>query len=230
MILLPLLPLAGALFIALAGGRLGRWLTGAIGTGAIALAFAAALSMVAAIAERPRLEAQIGPWLPVPGADLSLVLEGAGLALALMVTGVSALIALYSMGYLRRGPGAQRYFAALDLFVGAMLLVILAGNLVLLFAGWELVGLCSYLLIGHERERPAAAAAAVKAFVVNRIGDAAFLVGIFIFAATARTVNIGELRVAAIEHIGPETGTAFLIASALLLVGALAKSDRKSVV
>jgi len=224
LILLPLLPLAGALFIALAGGRLGRRLTGAIGTGTIALAFGAAVSMVASIAERPRLDAQLGPWLPVPGADLSLVLEGAGLALALMVTGVSALIALYSIGYLPHGPGAQRYFAALDLFVAAMLLVILAGNLVLLFAGWELVGLCSYLLIGHERERPVAAAAAVKAFVVNRVGDAAFLVGIFIFASTARTVNIGELRTAAIEHIGPDTGTAFLLASALLLVGALAKS------
>ena len=224
LILLPLLPLAGALFIALAGGRLGRRLTGAIGTGAIALAFGAALSMVASVSDRPRLDAHLGPWLPVPGADLSLVLEGAGLALALMVTGVSALIALYSIGYLPHSSGSQRYFVALDLFVAAMLLVILADNLVLLFAGWELVGLCSYLLIGHERERPAAAAAATKAFVVNRIGDAAFLVGIFIFAATARTVNIGELRVAAIEHIGPDTSTAFLLASALLLIGALAKS------
>ncbi|GAC1698277.1 MAG: NADH-quinone oxidoreductase subunit L [Candidatus Limnocylindrales bacterium] len=222
--LVPLLPLAGAILIALAGGRLGRRTTGAIGTVAIALAFGAALSMVASIADRPRLEAHLGTWLPVPGADLSLVLEGAGLGLCLMVTGVSMLIGLYSVGYLPTGRGAQRYFAALDLFVAAMLLVVLAGNLVLLFAGWELVGLCSYLLIGHERERPAAAAAAQKAFVVNRVGDAAFLVGIFIFASTARTVNIGELRVASIEHLGPDTGMPFLIASALLLVGALAKS------
>ena len=224
LLLLPLLPLAGAFVVALAGGRLGRQWSGAIGTAAIALAFGAALSMVPGIADRPRLEAQLGSWLPIPGADLSLVLEGAGLALALMVTGVSALIALYSIGYLPQGPGTQRYFVALDLFVAAMLLVVLAGNLVLLFAGWELVGLCSYLLIGHERERPAAGAAAMKAFVVNRVGDAAFLVGIFTFAATARTVDLAELRVAAIEHLRPETGTAFLVASALLLVGALAKS------
>ena len=224
LLLLPLLPLVGALVIAVVGGRLGRRTTGAVGTTAIALAFGAAFSMIGSAAERPRLEAQIGPWLPIPGADLSLVLEGAGLALALMVTGVSALIALYSIGYLPRGPGAQRYFVALDLFVAAMLLIVLAGNLVLLFAGWELVGLCSYLLIGHERERPAAGHAAVKAFVVNRVGDAAFLVGIFLFAATAKTVSIGELRTTAIEHLGPETGPAFLVASALLLVGALAKS------
>lgn len=224
LVLLPALPIAGAVLIAVLGGRLGRRTTGAVGTVAIALAFGAALSMVASVADRPRLEAQLGPWLPLPGADLTLVLEGAGLALALMVTGVSTLIALYSIGYLPPGPGAQRYFVALDLFVAAMLLVVLAGNLVLLFAGWELVGLCSYLLIGHERERPAAGAAAVKAFVVNRIGDAAFLIGIFLFAATAHTLSIGELRVAAIEHLGPETGTTFLIASALLLVGALAKS------
>jgi len=224
LLLLPSLPLVGALVIAVVGGRLGRRTTGAVGTTAIALAFGAAVSMVGSAAERPRLEAQIGPWLPIPGADLSLVLEGAGLALALMVTGVSALIALYSIGYLPRGPGAQRYFVALDLFVAAMLLIVLAGNLVLLFAGWELVGLCSYLLIGHERERPAAGHAAVKAFVVNRVGDAAFLVGIFLFAATAKTVSIGELRTTAIEHLGPDTGPAFLVASALLLVGALAKS------
>ena len=224
LLLLPLLPLGGALVIAIVGGRLGRRTTGAVGTAAIALAFGAAISMVGSVAERPRLEAQLGPWLPIPGADLSLVLEGAGLALALMVTGVSALIALYSIGYLPRGPGAQRYFVALDLFVAAMLLIVLAGNLVLLFAGWELVGLCSYLLIGHDRERPAAGHAAVKAFVVNRVGDAAFLVGIFLFAATAKTVNIGELRTTAIEHLGPDTGPAFLVASALVLVGALAKS------
>lgn len=224
LLLLPLLPLAGACVIALAGGRLGgRWI-GAIGTAAIAIAFAVALSLVPGIADRPRLDASLGPWLPIPGADLSLVLEGAGLALALMVTGVSTLIALYSIGYLPRGPGAQRYFVALDLFVAAMLLVVLGGNLVLLFAGWELVGLCSYLLIGHERERPAAGAAAMKAFVVNRVGDAAFLVGIFTFAATAHTVDLAELRVAAIEHLRPETAPAFLVASALLLVGALAKS------
>ena len=221
---LPLAPLAGAVGIALVGGRLGRRTTGAVGTLAIAAAFGAALALLGSIGDHPGLELRIGPWLPVPGADLSLVLEGAGLALALMVTGVSALIALYSIGYLPEGPGAQRYFAALDLFVAAMLLIVLADNLVLLFAGWELVGLCSYLLIGHERERPAAADAAVKAFVVNRIGDAAFLIGIFTFAATAGTVGIGALRTAALEHLGPDTGTAFLLASALLLVGALAKS------
>ncbi|HEY8655843.1 MAG TPA: NADH-quinone oxidoreductase subunit L [Candidatus Limnocylindria bacterium] len=224
LLLLPALPLAGALVIALVGGPLGRRMTGAVGTAAIVLAFGAALSLVPGIADRPRLDVQLGPWLPLPGADLSLVLEGAGLALTLMVTGVSALIALYSIGYLPHGPGAQRYFAALDLFVAAMLLVVLAGNLVLLFAGWELVGLCSYLLIGHERERAAAGAAALKAFVVNRVGDAAFLVGIFLFAATANTVDLAELRVTAIEHLRPDTATAFLVASALLLVGALAKS------
>jgi len=221
---LPLAPLAGAVGIALVGGRLGRRTTGAVGTLAIALAFGAAFVLLGSIADHPGLEVQLGPWLPVSGADLSLVLEGAGLALVLMVTGVSALIALYSIGYLPEGRGAQRYFAALDLFVAAMLLIVLADNLVLLFAGWELVGLCSYLLIGHERERPAAADAAVKAFVVNRIGDAAFLIGIFIFAATAGTVGIGALRTAALEHLGPDTGMAFLLASALLLVGGLAKS------
>src|SRR5207245_7982115 len=130
------------------------------------------------------------PWLPVRGADLALRVDPLTVPLVLMVTGVSTLICLYSIDYLGRDRGAQRYFAALDLFVFAMLLIVVASNLLLLFAGWELVGLCSYLLIAHWRDRPAAAAAGVKAFVVNRVGDAAVLVAIFIFFATFRRVSI----------------------------------------
>src|SRR2546423_12025840 len=110
-----------------------------------------------------------------------------------MVTGISTLSSLYSIDYLGRDRGAQRYYAALDLFVFAMLLIVVASNLLLLFAGWELVGLCSYLLIAHYRERPVAANAGVKAFVVNRVGDAAFLVGIFVLFASFHTVALDEL-------------------------------------
>ncbi len=129
-----------------------------------------------------------------------------------MITGVSTLIAVYSIGYLKGDRGIRRYFATLDLFVAAMLLIALSSNLLLLLAGWELVGLCSYLLIGHWRERPAAAAAAVKAFVINRVGDAAFLVGIFLVIVDQGTVEIAAL------------GSLSVAASALILGGALAKS------
>ena len=216
-------PLAGAAFLALVGGRLGRWSLGLIATGAMALSFGAAASMVASVPTHPRLEARIGAWLPLPGADFALVADSSTLAISLMIAGVSALICLYSIGYLAQDRGLQRYFATLDLFVGAMLLIVLASNLALLFAGWELVGLCSYLLIGHFRERPAAADAAVKAFVVNRVGDAAFLLGIFLLLAAFHTVDITQLDGIAIEH-GGMTPELLTVASALLLFGALAKS------
>jgi NADH-quinone oxidoreductase subunit L len=216
-------PLAGAVFLALAGGRLGRRMLGAIASLAILLSFGAAASMVAAMVTRPLLEARLGTWLPVPGADFALVIDSSMLAVTLMITGVSALIAIYSIAYLAHDRGLQRYFATIDLFVAAMLLVVLASNLVLLFAGWELVGLCSYLLIGHFRERPAAADAAVKAFVVNRVGDAAFLAGILLILTSFHTVDLAQIAGVAIEH--GSTGTDVLvIASALLLIGALAKS------
>src|SRR2546423_7118820 len=150
-----------------------------------------------------------------------------------MVTGISTLISLYSIDYLGRDRGAQRYYAALDLFVFAMLLIIVASNLLLLFAGWELVGLCSYLLIAHWRDRPAAAAAGVKAFVANRVGDAAFLVGVFMLLATLHTVDISELATRLADTVNNEPArTGFFdlgrplvfTASVLLLVGALAKS------
>ena len=216
-------PLAGAIVIVLAGGRMGRRLLGAIASLAIVVPFGAAASMIASMPAHPLIEARIGPWLPLPGADFALVIDSAMLAVTLMITGVSALIAIYSIGYLAGDRGPQRYFAALDLFVAAMLLIVLATDLVLLFAGWELVGLCSYLLIGHYRARPAAADAAVKAFVVNRVGDAAFLAGILLLLVSFHTVDLAQIAGVAVEH-GSSGVDLLVIASALLLTGALAKS------
>ena len=206
-----LLPISGAVVLAVAGGRLTRRLHGVIGAGSIALSFGAVLG-VATTGRAEGLRATLGPWLPIVGGDLTLVIDQTGMPLALMVTGVAALIAVYSIGYLGTDSGTQRYFAALDLFVAAMLLIVLGANLAVVFAGWELVGLCSYLLIGHWRERPAAAAAAVKAFVVNRAGDAAFLVGLFAILAERRTLTLDDL------------GGLSILTSALLLCGAVAKS------
>ena len=217
------LPLAGAVLIALAGGTLGRRTIGVIASVAILLSFGAAASMVASMRSSPLLEARLAPWLPVPGADFALVLDSSMLAVTLMITGVSALISIYSIGYLAKDRGAQRYFATLDLFVASMLLIVLASNLVLLFAGWELVGLCSYLLIGHFRDRPAAANAAVRAFVVNRVGDAAFLAGILLILVSFHTVDLAQIAGVAVEH-GSSGTDVVVVASALLLVGALAKS------
>ena len=228
LVLLVALPLAGALIIALFGGLMGRRTIGAIATAALTASFGAGVALAQAFAAgKTSLVAEIGPWLPIRGADITLRLDPPMVPLALMVAGVSALICLYSIGYLAHDGGAQRYFAALDLFVFAMLLIVVASNLLVLFAGWELVGLCSYLLIAHWRERPAAAAAGVKAFVVNRVGDAAFLVGIFMLFVAYHTVDLAEIagRVQpAAQTLAPSANATLLIASALLLAGALAKS------
>jgi NADH-quinone oxidoreductase subunit L len=155
-------------------------------------------------------------------ANLSLQLDPLSSVMALVVTGVGFLIHVYSVGYMAHDKGYTRYFTYLNLFTFAMLILVMASNIVLMFVGWEGVGLCSYLLIGFWFEKHSAASAGKKAFIVNRIGDAAFILGIFFLVFH---VGSGEFRVIneAIHngHIG--TGLATLIAI-LLFVGATGKS------
>jgi NADH-quinone oxidoreductase subunit L len=216
------IPLGTAVVIALVGGRLGRLTLGILTTAALALSFGAGLSMIPSLRERPTLEAYVAPWLPLAGADLALVVDSAMLAVALAITGVAALVALYSIAYLEHDRGLQRYFSAFALLVAAMLVVILGSNLLLIFAGWELAGVAAYLLIAHHRDDPRAGANATRAFLVERVGDAALLAGILLFFAEFHTVDLGQLGGVAIEH-GSMGGTP-LIAGSLLLVGAIAKS------
>lgn len=217
------IPLATAVAIALVGGRLGRRTLGIVTTIAMALSFGAGASMIATLQERPTLDAFIAPWLPISGADIALVIDGSMLAVALAITGVSALIALYSIGYLARDRALQRYFASFSLLVGGMLLVVLGSNLVLVVAGWELSGVATYLLVGHHREHAPAAAAASKLFLIDRVGDAALLAGTLLLFTEFRTVDLAQLSGVALEH-GSTAGGAPVVASVLLLIGALAKS------
>ena len=216
------IPLAAAVAVALVGGRLGRRTLGITTAVALALSFGAAASMIASLRERPSLEAYIGPWLPLGGADLALVLDSGMLAVTLAITGVAALIALYSIAYLEHGRGLQRYFVAFSLLVAAMLIVVLGSNLLLIFAGWELAGVATYLLIGHHHDDPRAAASAMRAFCVERAGDAALLAGILLLFAEFHTVDLGQLGGLAVEH--GSVGGIPLVAGSLLLIGALAKS------
>ena len=217
------IPLATAIGVALVGGRLGRRTLGSITTAALALSFLAAASMIATLHEQPRIDAVIAPWLPITGADLALVVDSSMLAVTLAITGVAALIALYSIGYLARDRGLQGYFSTFALLVAGILLVVLASNLLLVFAGWELAGVAAYLLVGHHRDHPPAARAAMKTFVVERIGDAALLAGTLLLLAEFHTVDIAQLGGAAIEQ-GTTAGGLPVVASVLILVGALAKS------
>lgn len=223
LVLVVAIPLATAAAIAIVGGSVGRRTLGIITTAAMVLSFGAGASMIATLRDRPNIGAFIGPWLPLPGADVAFVVDSSMLAVALTITGVSALIALYSIDYLARDRGLQGYFTGFSLLVAAMLMVVLASNLLLVVAGWELAGAATYLLVGHHQDHPPATAAALKTFLIERVGDAALLAGTLLLLAEFHTVDIAQLGGAAIEH-GSAAGAGPVLASALLLVGALAKS------
>ena len=148
-------------------------------------------------------------WINVGGfsSAFGLYLDPLSATMVLFVTGIGTLIHIYSIGYMERDAGYARYFAYLNLFLSAMLVLVLADNLVLMFVGWEGVGLCSYLLIGFWYEDAAKAAAGMKAFVFNRIGDLGFLIGIFVLFAAFGTVsfvgytpkNVGQLSPAELK-------------------------------
>src|SRR5258708_11395929 len=193
LVLVVAIPLAAAIAVALAGGRLGRRTLGIATTVALALSFGAAASMIASLREHPSLEAYIGPWLPIGGADFALAVDSGMLAVTLAITGVSALIALYSIAYLEHGRGLQRYFAAFSLLVAALLIVVLGSNLLLIFAWWELAGVSAYLLIGHHQDDPRAAASALRAFLLLHARDAALLSRILLLLATFHTVDLAPL-------------------------------------
>jgi NADH-quinone oxidoreductase subunit L len=152
--------------------------------------------------------------------DAALRVDQLAMIMVLVVTGVGTLIHVYSIGYMQGDPRYPRFFAYMNLFAAAMLLLVLADNLVLLYVGWEGVGLCSFLLIGFWFERPAASNAAKKAFLVNRLGDFSFLLGIFLVAAAAGSLAVGEINEQA-AAMAPGIAT---IASLLLFGGAVGKS------
>src|SRR5213079_2234687 len=140
----------------------------------------------------------------------------------LVVTGVSFLIHLYSAGYMHDDPSYARFFTYLNLFVFSMVMLVLAGNFLLLYVGWELVGLCSYLLIGFWYERPAAARAAVKAFWITKLGDVGFIVGIVLLWSATGTFEFTELFEQAQENALAVPGLATIMF--LIYLGAVGKS------
>ena len=155
--------------------------------------------------------------------DVSILVDPLSVVMMLVVTGVGYLIHAYSVGYMHGDGEEKRFFAYLNLFVFSMLLLVLAGNFVILLAGWGLVGLSSYLLIGFWWQRPTAVAAAKKAFIMNAIGDVGLTLGIFVIWNHFHTVNYDLVFVQAPGQIGMGSSTANWIAL-LLLVGAVAKS------
>lgn len=166
-------------------------------------------------------------WLQVGRFDIraDLSCDAMSAIMLAMVTGVSLLVAIFAAGYMHGDPGYPRFFAAVSLFVFSMCMLVLAGNFLLLFVFWEAVGLCSYLLIGFWFQKPSAAAAAKKAFVVNRIGDFGFLLGIFGIWMTFGTLDFAQVfdpqRLELVAAVYPERITLICL---LLFLGAMGKS------
>ncbi len=212
------LPLASAFFLMLFGKRIDR-LAGVIASGAIGGAFLASIitfgSVVAAGHEAAESH-RFFDWITVGdfSVGFDLLVDQLSAVMLLVVTGVGTLIHVYSIGYMHGDARYSRFFAYLNLFVAFMLILVLAENLLLLFVGWEGVGLCSYLLIGFWFEKPSAADAAKKAFIVNRVGDFSFLLGIFLLVAT-----VGSLSMVAINAEAGAMSAGVATAIALLLFG-----------
>jgi len=227
--LVPFLPLIGALVNGIWAGKLPRKAVSAIGVGSVGLSLAIALAcfgeLLALPPESRRFTQGLFTWIQSGdfSAEVRFVLDPLSAVMMLVVTGVGFLIHVYSTGYMGHEKAYGRYFSYLNLFTFSMLTLVLADNFVLMFLGWEAVGLCSYLLIGFWYQRPAAAEAGKKAFVVNRIGDWGFLLGIFLIFVTFGSVDFATVFAQAPQHLAMGSAVATTIAL-LLFVGATGKS------
>ncbi len=222
-------PLIGVLVNFLFGWKRGEKFAGWVATLAMALAFAASLLSwlrLLGMPEKGRLiRVVLFEWIPIGALEVkaAFALDPLSAVMALVVTGVGTLIHLYSMGYMHGDRGVVRYFIYLNLFSLSMLTLVLGDNFVVMFVGWEAVGLCSYLLIGFWYERKAAAEAGKKAFIVNRVGDFCFLIALFYIYSVVGSLDFSVVLAKAPQLLGPESAAATIICL-LLFGGATGKS------
>ncbi|MEX2540273.1 MAG: NADH-quinone oxidoreductase subunit L [Trueperaceae bacterium] len=197
----PLVVLVGSLVNGLWGARLKEPLPGLLATIATGVAFLLSLVAFIALLAQPERASEVSLWPYLVAGELQLslgfVLDQLSVLLMLVITGVGLLIHLYSVGYMHGDAGLSRYFSALNLFVAAMLILVMADSYLLMFVGWEGVGVCSYLLIGFWYAERLNADAARKAFIVNRIGDTGFLLAMFLGYRTFGTLDIAAMNQAA---------------------------------
>lgn len=227
--LIPLFPLIGFLVLGLTNKRLSNKTVGLIACSSVALSFITGLiSFVNLLGMRPETRliiARLFEWIVIGDfkTAISFAFDQLSAVMVLVVSGVGLLIHIYSIGYMGHDKGYARYFSYLNLFTFAMLVLVLADNLLLMFVGWEGVGLCSYLLIGFWFHKKSATDAGKKAFIVNRIGDFGFLLGIMLIFWNLGTLNIREIAQHAPQLL--TAGNGLITAIALLLfIGATGKS------
>jgi NADH-quinone oxidoreductase subunit L len=226
---IPALPFTGFLVLAIIGGSLRRGMVAVIGVGSIGVSAILALLVGGSFINSPpqghAFRQTLWTWIDSGGfkPTIGFYLDALSLTMILVVTFVGFLIHLYSAEFMEQDEDFSRFFAYMNLFVGSMLVLVLGDSLLLLYLGWEGVGLCSYLLIGFWYQEPANGAAARKAFIVTRVGDTAMAIGLFLLFTELGTLHIQELMQRAV-HQWPAGSTLAIAAAALLLGGAVGKS------
>jgi NADH-quinone oxidoreductase subunit L len=223
--LLIALPLAGAAVLLLGGRRTDRW-GHLLGTATVVTAFVLAVACTAQLAGLDERSADVELFTFISAGELDvtagLLYDPLSAVFVLLITGVGSLIHVYSIGYMAHDPARRRFFAYLNLFVAAMLLLVLGNSFVALYVGWEGVGLASYLLIAFWYTRPAAATAAKKAFIMNRVGDVGLALAIFVMFAQLGTTSYAGV----FGSVGTLAGGTITAIGLLLLLGACGKSGQ----
>ena len=224
-VLIPLLPFLGFLLNGLLNKRLPAAAAGLIGSATVLGSFI--ISLVLFFNFKYQYTVELFDWITVGSLQIpfSYQIDQLSLVMLLLVTGVGFLIHVYSIGYMAHDENVGKFFSFLNLFIFSMLVLVLGSNFVILFIGWEGVGLCSYLLIGFWNTNTAYNNAAKKAFIMNRIGDLGFLLGIFLIYLTFNSVEFGEVfQKASLGQFGPYTVGICTAITLLLFVGAMGKS------
>jgi NADH-quinone oxidoreductase subunit L len=227
--LIPVVPLLSFLIIALFGRVISKRVTAILGVGSVVVSALITLLAGTELLSKGQTEgvliSTVYTWLSAGNltATISFKLDSLSLVFCFVITFVGALIHLYSIEFMRDDEGFSRFFAYMNLFVGSMLILVLADNLLLLYLGWEGVGLCSYLLIGFWYKDPVNGYAARKAFIVTRIGDTAMIIGLFLLFVNFGTLKIDDLM-QQVSSRWPAGSTLANISALLLLGGALGKS------
>jgi NADH-quinone oxidoreductase subunit L len=236
LLIVPLAPLVGALLAGIfgtkfGGNRIGRTLTHSLTIAGVLISFIiSALTLQAVVQDGARLNETLYTWMVVGDLkmEIGFLIDGLTAMMMCVVTFVSLMVHIYTIGYMDEDEGYNRFFAYISLFTFSMLMLVMSNNLLQLFFGWEAVGLVSYLLIGFWYNKPSAIFANMKAFLVNRVGDFGFILGIGLIAAFAGTLNYAEIFAKAPELATltlPGTSWMLLtVACICLFIGAMGKS------